>query len=95
MSLVALSKAIQRCDEYVKKGKTREERALRKKWCQPSIDEAKQAVKELTKEEKRLEKEAIKQTQKLEKEKKKQEAHELWMRTFDTAYLQGYRGPTY
>jgi hypothetical protein len=87
MSLSALSKAIKSCDEFVKKGKTAEDRKLRKEACQPTIDEAVRAVENLTKEQrkmekeaakhaKKLEKEAAKHAKKLEKERKKQQAKE-------------------
>lgn len=80
MSLLALSRAIKSCDEFVKKGKTAEDRQLRKEACQPTIDEATRAAENLTKEqrklEKKLEKEAAKHAKKLEKERKKQQAKE-------------------
>jgi polyphosphate kinase 2 (PPK2 family) len=80
MSLSALSKAIKSCDEFVKKGKTAEDRKLRKEACQPTIDDAVRAVENLTKEqrklEKKLEKEAAKHAKKLEKEAAKQQAKE-------------------
>jgi hypothetical protein len=76
MSLSALSKAIKSCDEFVKKGKTAEDRKLRKEACQPTIDEAVRAVENLTKEQRKMEKEAAKHAKKLEKERKKQQAKE-------------------
>jgi hypothetical protein len=76
MSLSALSKAIKSCDEFVKKGKTAEDRKLRKEACQPTIDDAVRAVENLTKEQRKLEKEAAKHAKKLEKERKKQQAKE-------------------
>ena len=76
MSLSALSRAIKSCDEFVKKGKTAEDRKLRKEACQPTIDDAVRAVENLTKEQRKMEKEAAKHAKKLEKERKKQQAKE-------------------
>lgn len=52
-----LKRQIKLCDDYVKKGKTKEERKLRKEFCKPAIEEAKKLHKEQEKREKELKKE--------------------------------------
>jgi hypothetical protein len=56
-----LEDAIARCNNYIKTGRTKEEKSLRKKMCQPLIDAAKAEEKELKKELKRQEKEIARQ----------------------------------
>ena len=107
MSLKALSKAIKSCDDFVKKGKTAEDRKLRKEACQPTINEAIKAVEVLTKEQRKIEKKAQKHAEKLQKERAKQqkkeekrrekemskeEKRERWLQRFDSIALMNAAG---
>jgi len=69
-----LSAAIKRCNDFIKIGITSEERANRKKICQPSIEEAKkldkehkEKQKEIKRVEKEMQREAREEVKKLKK----------------------------
>lgn len=81
MSVLEL--AIQRCQDYVNRGRTSEEKKIRKKNCQPVIEEARQELK-IQKAEEKAHKKALAEAEKQAKkqEKKMQKMQKLMRRAY-------------
>lgn len=75
-----LKRQIKLCDEYIKKGKTKEERKIRKEFCKPAIEEAKKLHKEHEKREKEMKKEQKKMQEKASIEARQLEEIKKMMR---------------